>query len=107
MAASTVSIVRQDKHLNQVVVRFNPTDSYTTGGVAIDTLLQALTQDGDKIVNGILDIKAGMADSGTLSAVWVWNGNTKLMCFCMVTGVEAANGLDVSTAKVNLLVTYI
>lgn len=107
MAASSVTAVRQpNPNLLQMVVTFTPSTSYPSGGEPILALLQAITQDGVKPISSVISIQAGLARAGALSAVWGWDG-TKLRCFCMVTGVEAATGLDVSTAVVDLVVTYI
>lgn len=107
MAVSNVTAQRQPSEANQMIVRFTPSTSYPSGGEPILALLQALTFDGVKPINSVLDIKAGVSIGGVLGAVWAWDGATILKAFCLVSGIEAATGLDVSTAVVTLLVTYI
>lgn len=107
MAASSVSALRQGSTTNQIVVRFTPSTSYPSGGEPISALLAALSVDGTKPINGVIGISAGIALGGTLAAIWAWDGGNLLKAFCLVTGVQAATGLDVSTAVVDLLITYI
>lgn len=107
MAVSLAAQRQSLPNVNQMIVRMTPDNSYPTGGEEVLSLLQAVSFDGVKPINSVIDIKAGLALSGTLGAVWVWDGATKMLCFCLVTGAQAANALDVSTAVVDLLVTYI
>lgn len=107
MAVSLVMQRQGVPNLNQIVVRMTPDSSYPTGGEEVISLLQALSIDGIKPINSVLHIQGGLALSGTLGAVWVWDGASKMKAFCLVTGVEAADTIDLSTAKVDLIVTYI
>lgn len=106
MAVATLVGVRRINS-NQMVVTMTPSTSYTTGGEPIGTLLRALSIDGVRPIQGILHIGSATARSGVLGAHWVWDGADKMLAFCLVTGVQAASTLDVSTAIVDLVVTFI
>ncbi len=106
MAIASLTAVRRINS-NQIIVTLTPSTAYTTGGEPIGTLLRALTIDGVRPVQGIVHIGSQTARSGLLGAHWVWDGADKMMAFCLVTGVQAASSLDVSTAVVDLVVTFI
>lgn len=106
MAVAALTTVRR-VDANRVIVTLTPSTSYPTGGEPIGTLLRALTIDGVRPIQGIVHIGSQTARSGVLGAHWVWDGADKMLAFCLVTGVQAANTLDVSTAIVDLVVTFI
>jgi hypothetical protein len=106
MAAAALNTVRR-VDANRVKVTLTPSTSYPTGGEPIGTLLRALTIDGVRPIQGIVHIGSQTARSGVLGAHWVWDGADKMLAFCLVTGVQAASTLDVSTAIVDLVVTFI